>query len=133
MEWTSLPLTLGTKHPRIRPQKVFRGPFNFRWSEHHSDSEKHSIKAFLSNAIPLYTVSSSYSWLYLRFSNCHKMCLLLNPPNPRLSLTPVNCCNCLHNRMHHHHNLTPKGRSPVFGPFLKFGQDIMDAIFVQKI
>jgi hypothetical protein len=30
-------------------------------------------------------------------------------------------------------NLTPKGRSPVFGPFLKFGQAIVDAIFVQKI
>jgi hypothetical protein len=30
-------------------------------------------------------------------------------------------------------SLTPKGRSPVFGPFLKFGQAIVDAIFVQKI
>jgi hypothetical protein len=30
--------------------------------------------------------------------------------------------------------LTPKGQSPFFGPFLKFGQAIiMDAIFVQKI
>jgi hypothetical protein len=29
--------------------------------------------------------------------------------------------------------LTPKGRSPVFGPFLKFGQAIVNAIFVQKI
>jgi hypothetical protein len=29
--------------------------------------------------------------------------------------------------------LTLKGRSPVFGPFLKFGQAIVDAIFVQKI
>jgi hypothetical protein len=29
--------------------------------------------------------------------------------------------------------LTPKGRSPVFGPFLKFGQAIIDTIFVQKI
>jgi hypothetical protein len=28
--------------------------------------------------------------------------------------------------------LTPKGRSPFFGPFLKFGQAIVDAIFVQK-
>jgi hypothetical protein len=28
--------------------------------------------------------------------------------------------------------LTPKGQSPVFGPFLKFGQAIVDAIFVQK-
>jgi hypothetical protein len=26
--------------------------------------------------------------------------------------------------------LTPKGRSAVFGPFLKFGQAIVDAIFV---
>jgi hypothetical protein len=30
-------------------------------------------------------------------------------------------------------NLTPKGRSPFFGPFSRFGQAIMDAIFVQKI
>jgi hypothetical protein len=30
-------------------------------------------------------------------------------------------------------NLTPKGRNPVFGPFLKFGLAIVDAIFVQKI
>jgi hypothetical protein len=29
--------------------------------------------------------------------------------------------------------LTPKGRSLVFGPFLKFRQAIVDAIFVQKI
>jgi hypothetical protein len=29
--------------------------------------------------------------------------------------------------------LTPNGRSPVFGPFLKFGHAIVDAIFVQKI
>jgi hypothetical protein len=29
--------------------------------------------------------------------------------------------------------LTPKGLSPFFGPFLKFGQAIVDAIFVQKI
>jgi hypothetical protein len=29
-------------------------------------------------------------------------------------------------------NLTPKGRSAVFGPFLKFGQAIVDAIFVPK-
>jgi hypothetical protein len=29
--------------------------------------------------------------------------------------------------------LTPKGRSPVFGLFLKFGQAIVDAIFVQII
>jgi hypothetical protein len=29
--------------------------------------------------------------------------------------------------------LTPKGRSPIFGPFLKLGQAIVDAIFVQKI
>jgi hypothetical protein len=29
--------------------------------------------------------------------------------------------------------LTPKGWSPVFGSFLKFGQAIVDAIFVQKI
>jgi hypothetical protein len=29
--------------------------------------------------------------------------------------------------------LTPNGRSPVFGSFLKFGQAIVDAIFVQKI
>jgi hypothetical protein len=29
--------------------------------------------------------------------------------------------------------LTPKGRSPIFGPFLKFVQSIVDAIFVQKI
>jgi hypothetical protein len=29
--------------------------------------------------------------------------------------------------------LTPKGRSSFFGPFLKFGQAIVDAIFVQKI
>jgi hypothetical protein len=28
--------------------------------------------------------------------------------------------------------LTPKGRSAVFGPFLKFGQAIVDAIFVPK-
>jgi hypothetical protein len=30
-------------------------------------------------------------------------------------------------------SLTPKGPSPFFGPFLKFGQAIVDAIFVQKI
>jgi hypothetical protein len=30
-------------------------------------------------------------------------------------------------------SLTSKGRSPVFGPFLKFGQAIVDAIFVQNI
>jgi hypothetical protein len=29
--------------------------------------------------------------------------------------------------------LTPKRRSPFFGPFLRFGQAIVDAIFVQKI
>jgi hypothetical protein len=29
--------------------------------------------------------------------------------------------------------LIPKGQSLVFGPFLKFGQAIVDAIFVQKI
>jgi hypothetical protein len=29
--------------------------------------------------------------------------------------------------------LTPKGPRPFFGPFLKFGQVIVDAIFVQKI
>jgi hypothetical protein len=29
--------------------------------------------------------------------------------------------------------LTPKGPSPFFGPFLKFGQAIVNAIFVQKI
>jgi hypothetical protein len=29
--------------------------------------------------------------------------------------------------------LTPIGRSPFFGPFLEFGQAIVDAIFVQKI
>jgi hypothetical protein len=29
--------------------------------------------------------------------------------------------------------LTPKGRRPFFGPFLDFGQVIVDAIFVQKI
>jgi hypothetical protein len=29
--------------------------------------------------------------------------------------------------------LTPKGRSPIFGPFLKFGQAIVDAIFVHKV
>jgi hypothetical protein len=29
--------------------------------------------------------------------------------------------------------LIPKGRSPFFGPFLEFGQAIVDAIFVQKI
>jgi hypothetical protein len=32
-----------------------------------------------------------------------------------------------------HGVLTPKGRSPIFGPFLKFGQAIVDAIFDQKI
>jgi hypothetical protein len=32
-----------------------------------------------------------------------------------------------------HFDLTPKGRSPLFGPFLKFMQVIVDAIFVQKI
>jgi hypothetical protein len=30
-------------------------------------------------------------------------------------------------------DLTPKGRSPFFGPFLKFGHAIVDAIYVQKI
>jgi hypothetical protein len=30
-------------------------------------------------------------------------------------------------------NLIPKGPRPFFGPFLKFGQAIVDAIFVQKI
>jgi hypothetical protein len=29
--------------------------------------------------------------------------------------------------------LTPKGRSQFFGPFLKFGQGIVHAIFVSKI
>jgi hypothetical protein len=29
--------------------------------------------------------------------------------------------------------LTPKGRSPFFGPFLEFGQAIVDAVFIQKI
>jgi hypothetical protein len=29
--------------------------------------------------------------------------------------------------------LTPKGPRPFFGPFLKLGQAIVDAIFVQKI
>jgi hypothetical protein len=29
--------------------------------------------------------------------------------------------------------LTPKGPRPFLGPFLKFGQAIVDAIFVQKI
>jgi hypothetical protein len=29
--------------------------------------------------------------------------------------------------------LTPKGPSPIFGPFLKFGQAIVDAIFVKII
>jgi hypothetical protein len=29
--------------------------------------------------------------------------------------------------------LTPKGPRPFFGPFLKFGQAIVDAVFVQKI
>jgi hypothetical protein len=29
--------------------------------------------------------------------------------------------------------LTPKGRRPLFGPFLDIGQAIVDAIFVQKI
>jgi hypothetical protein len=29
--------------------------------------------------------------------------------------------------------LTPKGPRPFFGPFLEFGQAIVDAIFVQKI
>jgi hypothetical protein len=29
--------------------------------------------------------------------------------------------------------LTPKGPRPFFDPFLKFGQAIVDAIFVQKI
>jgi hypothetical protein len=35
----------------------------------------------------------------------------------------------------HRHNgcLTPKGPRPFFDPFLKFGQVIVDAIFVQKI
>jgi hypothetical protein len=28
--------------------------------------------------------------------------------------------------------LTPKGPRPFFGPFLKFGQAIVNAIFVQK-
>jgi hypothetical protein len=31
------------------------------------------------------------------------------------------------------YDLTPKGPRPFFGPFLKFGQAIVDAIFVQKI
>jgi hypothetical protein len=30
-------------------------------------------------------------------------------------------------------SLTPKGRSLFFGPFLEFGQAIVDAIFVKKI
>jgi hypothetical protein len=29
--------------------------------------------------------------------------------------------------------LTPNGRSPIFGKFLKFGQAIVNAIFVQKM
>jgi hypothetical protein len=29
--------------------------------------------------------------------------------------------------------LTPKGPRPFFGPFLKFGEAIVDAIFVPKI
>jgi hypothetical protein len=31
-----------------------------------------------------------------------------------------------------HSRLTPKHLRPFFGPFLKFGQAIVDAIFVQK-
>jgi hypothetical protein len=34
---------------------------------------------------------------------------------------------------HGHRLLTLKGPKPFFGPFLKFGQAIVDAIFVQKI
>jgi hypothetical protein len=33
----------------------------------------------------------------------------------------------------HRFILTPKGPRPFSGPFLKLGQAIMDAIFVQKI
>jgi hypothetical protein len=31
------------------------------------------------------------------------------------------------------HTWTPKGQSPIFSPILKFGQGIVDAIFVQRI
>jgi hypothetical protein len=40
----------------------------------------------------------------------------------------VQACMCLLFQ-----TLTPKGPRPFFGPFLKFGQAIVDAIFVQKI
>jgi lysozyme family protein len=45
----------------------------------------------------------------------------------------------MHLDLHHYKlfknrcTLTPKGRSPFFSPFLRFGQAIVDAIFVQKI
>jgi hypothetical protein len=37
------------------------------------------------------------------------------------------------NRFKQHKNLTPKRPRPFFDPFLKFGQAIVNAIFVQKI
>jgi hypothetical protein len=42
-------------------------------------------------------------------------------------------CNEYRNSLNwYYHYLTPKGGSVVFGPFLKFGQAIVDAIFVPK-
>jgi hypothetical protein len=51
----------------------------------------------------------------------------------------LHLCFIFHYGLLYELQLTPKGRSPfwpifeVFGPFLKFGQAIVDAIFVQKI
>jgi hypothetical protein len=39
----------------------------------------------------------------------------------------------LHDQGRKLHDLTPKGQRPFSGPFLKFEQAIVDAIFVQKI
>jgi hypothetical protein len=47
--------------------------------------------------------------------------------------TSILACNTKYHVIINHINLTPKGRSSIFGPFLKFGQAIVDAIFVQKI
>jgi hypothetical protein len=42
-------------------------------------------------------------------------------------------CNCYNLNMKSFVFLNPKGPRPFLGPFLKFGQAIVDAIFVQKI
>jgi hypothetical protein len=54
-------------------------------------------------------------------------------PTCKFSKTPYALCqiDCLLS-IWPYVTLTPKGWSPIFGPFLKFRQAIVDAIFVQK-